>query len=196
VGAVLAISEADNGAVDAFVFVVIGAICLALGIALLAAPRPSATPAIEEADSRPPIRAPLTADQHEFRVALKQFSLTCVPDLTNRANRVFTELKTKEKELSAGSPSSVALHFFIHLAYSSGLNMQYASQIQGLAGIDVEFIDVTALQIALKGFLYGDRRSRACSSLPKRATSPGRSVNAPRAALASTTSPTCSFSSM
>jgi hypothetical protein len=107
-------------------------------------------------------RAPLTVDQREFRIALKQFSLTCVPDLADRVARILIELKSKEKEVSAGSPSSVALHFFIHFALgSSGLNMQSVSIVKGLAEVDVEAIDVKPLQIALQGFFneYGWHQS-------------------------------------
>lgn len=94
----------------------------------------------------------LTEDQRQFRIALKQFCLTCAPDLLNGVGRVFALLSSKEKEMSAGSPTSRALHFFTHLMVSSNLNQ---TQLIVLAETGLESMDVARLQDELAVFLNG-----------------------------------------
>lgn len=100
----------------------------------------------------PPAAPPtvvLTSDQRQFRIELKQFALTCVPNLTNAQAKVFSELKAHEKEMSKGSPQSVALHFFIHFATGS---FNRPEMISKLARVDIDSLDVNALQDQISYF--------------------------------------------
>lgn len=100
----------------------------------------------------------LSIDQRQFRVGLKQFSLTCVPNLANAQGRVFSQLKAKEAELSKGSPYSVALYFFIHSGMSS---FDSVERVKTLAERDIETINIDELQMAIRSFFseYGWRQS-------------------------------------
>jgi hypothetical protein len=100
----------------------------------------------------------LTSDQRQFRIGLKQFALTCVPNLGNAQARVFAEIKQKEAEISKGAPYSVALYFFIHFSMSAFPTME---EVRKLAEVDIESIDIDKLQHSIEMFFgeYSWRQS-------------------------------------
>jgi hypothetical protein len=100
---------------------------------------------LEKIRNPPPIALkPLTEDQRQFRVGLKQFSLTCVPRLANAMGAVFRQMTDREMQIAKGSPTSIALHFYIHAATSA--DFLGISNIRELAEAKIENMDVTALQ--------------------------------------------------
>jgi hypothetical protein len=96
-------------------------------------------------------RTPLTADQREFRLALKQFALTCPASLQNHVGQVARIVQDREKETSGRSAASKALHFFIHFSTSS--NMQGLNNLLDLGKVNIEDMDVTAIQNDIDHFL-------------------------------------------
>lgn len=93
--------------------------------------------------------SPLTADQIQFRVSLKQFALTYPAQLYDAISRVRAVLVRKIKQ-NGDRDYSYALHHAMHFAWSSG--NKHLERIKELAGADLERIDVEALQHALRVF--------------------------------------------
>lgn len=85
----------------------------------------------------------LTEDQKQFRVSLKHFSLATLPKLAQAQMVVLAELKKKEIEISRGSASSIALHFFMQFYMG---NYPSSEKIKAQATVDIEKMDVVALQ--------------------------------------------------
>lgn len=86
----------------------------------------------------------LTADQHQFRVALKTFALSSVSEIFTGISRVFGEILAREREANAGTPSSMALHLFIH--FSTVQNSSTYPKVMALAEVGIEEMDVDKLQ--------------------------------------------------
>jgi hypothetical protein len=63
--------------------------------------------------------APLTTDQHDFRLALKQFALTCPDRLVGSSGRVLSLLIEKIKSLGE-QDYFPALFLYLHLGTSAG----------------------------------------------------------------------------
>jgi hypothetical protein len=89
-------------------------------------------------------KAPLTPEQREFRRALKQFALNYPAQLQNLMGEVFRRLLEKEKQISAGSPTSLALHYYIHL--STDQNLRGLKGLLELAKVPIENIDIIEVQ--------------------------------------------------
>jgi hypothetical protein len=88
----------------------------------------------------------LTADQIQCRVALKQFALTWPAAVYDAVTRVRVVLINKIKQ-NGDRDYSYVLFQAVHFAWSSG--SKSLDRVRELAGVELERIDVEALQHAL-----------------------------------------------
>ena len=117
--------------------------------------RPKKANVVDERGSGIPLGAglgaspPLTTDQMQFRVSLKQFALTYPAQLYDAIGRVRAVLIRKIKQ-NGDRDYSYALHHAMHFAWSSG--NRHLERIKELASAELERIDIEALQHALRVF--------------------------------------------
>jgi hypothetical protein len=140
----------------AFAFIVIGAICLAVGITLLAK-RPGATPVsnampVSNATLAAP-KIPMTDEDRQFRLDLKKFVISPLDDAYLKLQRVFGDLLQKDNIKNGDLHQHIM--FFVQNFNNPGQDL---SSIKSLFKVSIDSMDDNAIQAAIVSFITNDYR--------------------------------------